>query len=218
MSLFAVFGLACLTVFLYFSDRKVEISSTSVRDGQPPVLEFVKGFFYAVPCVILVVILRRYIPISYRGFPLYARFLCTDHLLPAVFLGGLYFLAYTQKGFPRLLLFGGGFYTLLGIVEILTHYGQYEPYHLLLLPAVRMGGLMFLTIFFLRYQEWYGMVRVLFLVLLVCTPFLSGVITYLYMRSYLPWAAVLAALFFLGSLVYTYLERRTPLPRQAPSS
>jgi hypothetical protein len=153
-------------------------------------------------------LVRRYVPLSYRSFPLYLLFLSTDHLIPVVYLGTLYFLAYSQKGYGSLLPFGGGFYTLVGIVEIFTRYGHYESYHLFLLPVVRMAGFLFFTIFFLRIQEWYGLIRVLFLILLIAVPFLGGAITYLYMRAYLLWASSLAALFFLGSLVYTYVERK----------
>ena len=208
MSLFAILGMPCLTVFLLLANRS-RLSGGGTSSGREvPVLEFIKGFFYAVPCLVVLLLVRRYVPLSYRSFPLYLVFLLTDHLIPVVFLGVLYFLAYAQKGYGSLLSFGGGFYTLVEIVEIFTHYGQLEPYQLFLLPVVRMAGVLFLTIFFLRFQEWYGLVRVLFLILLISVPFLSGAITYLYMLSHLFWAVVLTVLFFLGSLLYTYVERR----------
>ena len=208
MSLFAILGMPCLTVFLLFADRKTGAAEIAATRREVPVLEFIKGFFYAVPCLVVVLIVGRYVHLSYRSFPLYLLFLSTDHLIPAVFLGVLYFLAFSLKGYGTLLAFGGGFYTLVGIVEIFTQYGQFEPYHLFLLPVVRMAGLIFLTIFFLRFQQWYGLVRVLFLILLVAVPFLGATITYLYMHAYILWAVVLAVLFFLGSLAYTYLERK----------
>jgi hypothetical protein len=171
MSLFAILGMPCLTVFLLFANGSALAGNKpSVRRGAP-VVEFIKGFFYAVPCLVVILLVNRYVPLSYRSFPLYLRFLFTDHLLPVVFLGSLYFLVYTGKGYGALLAFGGGFYTLVGIVGIFSHYGQFELYHLFLLPVIRMAGLLFLTILFLRYQEWYGWVRVLFLVLLVAVPF-----------------------------------------------
>ena len=206
MSLFAILGMPSLTVFLLFADGSALAGGKSALRREAPVVEFIKGFFYAVPCLVVILLVNRYVPLSYRSFPLYLRFLFTDHLIPVVFLGSLYFLVYSQKGYGSLLAFGGGFYTLVGIVGIFTHYGQFEPYHLFLLPILRMAGVMFLTIFFLRFQEWYGWVRALFLVLLVAVPFLSAAITYLYMRSYILWAAVLAAAFFLGSLAYTFFE------------
>jgi hypothetical protein len=206
MSLFAILGMPCLLIFLLFADRSaLPGARLSLRSGAPA-LEFIKGFFYAVPCLIVVLLVRRYVPLSYRSFPLYLRFLFTDHLIPVVFLGVLYFLVYARKGYASLLSFGGGFYTLLGIVEIFTKYGQFEPYHLFLLPVIWMAGVLFLTIFFLRFQEWYGLVRVLFLILFAVVPFLSAAITYLYMHSYLLWAIVLTVVFFLGSLVYTFVE------------
>jgi len=119
----------------------------------------------------------------------------------------LYFLAFSQKTFRELLMFGGGFYTLIGIVEVFSQYGQYEPYLLFLLPALRMAVLLFVTVFFIRYQEWYGVVRALFLVLLVLVPFLSAAVTYFYMRAYPVWAGCLTVLLFFGSLAYTFLER-----------
>jgi hypothetical protein len=213
MSLFAILGMPSLTIFLLFADGKMvpgsmAFSRHEAPDRTAPVLEFIKGFFYAVPCLVVILLLRRYVPLSYRSFPLYLLFLLTDHLIPVVFLGVLYFLVYARKGYGSLLAFGGGFYSLVGIVNIFTQYGRFEPYHLFLLPVTRMAGLLFLTIFFLRFQEWYGLVRLLFLILLISVPFLSGTITFLYMKSYLLWAIVLTVLFFLGSLLYTYLERK----------
>ncbi len=208
MSLFAILGMPCLTVFLLFADRKTAAAEIVATRREVPVLEFIKGFFYAVPCLIVVLIVGRYVHLSYRSFPLYLLFLFTDHLIPAVFLGALYFLAFSQKEYGSLLAFGGGFYTLVGIVEIFTQYGQFEPYPLFLLPVVRMAGLLFLTIFFLRFQQWYGLVRVLFLILLVAVPFLGATITCLYMHAYILWAVVLTVLYFLGSLAYTYIERK----------
>ncbi|UCF96518.1 MAG: hypothetical protein JSV89_15240 [Spirochaetaceae bacterium] len=202
MSLFAILGIPCLTIVFLFTDGGREI----LRKREAPALEFIKGFLFAVPCLVAVLLVHRYAPLSYRSLPLYLLFLVTDHLIPVVFLGILYLLVYSQKTYGGLLCFGGGFYTLLSIVEIFVHYGQYEPYHLFLLPGMRMAGLLFLTIFFLRYQEWYGLVRALYLVLLILIPFLSAAITYLYMRSYLIWAVFATALFFLGSMFYTHVE------------
>jgi hypothetical protein len=207
MTLFAILGIPCLTLFLVSVDTQSGIGiKVSPARGRLAV-QFLKGFFYAVPCLVAVLLLRRYVPLSYRAFPLYLYFLFSDHLVPLIFLGVLYFLAYARKSYSELLLFGGGFLTLLGLVEILTHYGEYEIYHLFLLPAIRMGALLFLTIFFRRYQEWYGTLRVLFLILLVIIPFLSAGLTHLYMRAHTLWAVLGVAAFFLGSLVYTFLER-----------
>ncbi len=209
MSLFAILGMPCFTLFVVSAAgrrRTLRTTAISAQRGSPA-LQFIEGLFYALPCLVAIFILRRFVPLSYRRFPLYLYYFFTDHLIPVVFLTVLYFLVYSQKTFRELLLFGGGFYTSIGIVEVFSQYGQYEPYLLFLLPAVRMAVLLFVTIFFLRYQEWYGVVRVLFLILLVFVPFLSAAITYLYMRAYPLWAGCLTVLLFLGSLVYAFLER-----------
>jgi hypothetical protein len=209
MSLFAILGIPCFTVLLLVADRKPGIAQQIFRAREVPALEFVKGFFYAIPSLVVILLLRRYVPLLYRSFPLYLLPLLSDHLIPVVFLIGLYFLVFSSKTFSELLPFGGGFYTLLTIVEIFSHYGEYEPYHLFLLPAIRMAGLLFLTLFFLRCQELYGLLRGLFILLLVLIPFLSAAITFLYMRSYLLWAVVITGMLFVGSLIYTYFERRS---------
>jgi hypothetical protein len=208
MSLFAILGVPCLTVFLLLAERKTAPVGRIPARREAPVVEFIKGFFYAVPCLVVMFLVRRYVHLSYRSFSLYLMFLFTDHLIPVLFLGVLYFLAYTQRGYGSLLPFGGGFYTLVGIVEVFTHYGQFEIYHLFLLPVMHMAQLLFLTIFFLRFQEWYGVIRVLFLILLVAVPLLSGAVTYLYMQSYLLWAVLLTVLFLIGSISYTFIERK----------
>jgi hypothetical protein len=209
MSLFAILGMPCFTLFVLFAAgrvRTLKATEISAQRGMPA-LQFIRGFFYALPCLVVILIVRRFFPLSYRHFPLYLYYFFTDHLIPVVFLAVLYFLAFSQKTFRELLLFGGGFYTLIGIVEVFSQYGQYESYLLFLLPALRMAILLFVTIFFIRYQEWYGVVRALFLILLVFVPFLGAAITYLYMRAYLLWADCLTVLLFLGSLGYTFLER-----------
>jgi hypothetical protein len=198
----------CLTLFLLFSDRLGPNGKRDISDRDSAAIEFIKGFFYAVPALVVMFLVRRYVPLSYRNFSLYFLFLIADHLIPVAALAVLYFPAYSHKGYASLISFGGGFYTLVGIVEVLTNYGQFESYHLFLLPLIRMGGLLFFTIFFLRFEEWYGLVRVLFAVLLAAVPFLSGALTFLYMKSYFLWATALGVLFFLGSLAYTYIERK----------
>jgi hypothetical protein len=209
MSLFAALGMPCLTLFLLFFDRELVAEAGIAGRRESPALAFIKGFFYAVPCLVVMFLVRRYVPLSYRGFPLYGLFLITDHLIPMVFLGVLFFLAYSRSSYAPLLAFGGGFYTLVGIVEIVANFGEFEAYHLFLLPVIRMAVLLFFTLFFLRFGEWYGLVRVLYLVLLIAVPFLAGAITFLYMLSYVLWAGLLSLLFFLGSLAYTYIERKT---------
>ena len=209
MSLFAILGMPCFTIFLLVAERKPGVVQGIFQRKELPALEFVKGFFYAVPCVVVILLLRRYVPLSYRTFPLYFLPLLSDHLIPVVFLAVLYFLAFSERSFTELIPFGGGFYTLLAVIEIFTHYGHYEPYHLFLLPAMRMAGLLFLTVFFLRCQEWDGLVRALFLILLVSVPFLSAAITFLYMKAYLFWAVLVTGVLFSGSLVYTYFERKS---------
>jgi len=162
---------------------------------------------YCVPCFVAVLLLRRYISLSYRFFPLFFYYFCIDHLLPLVLLVTAYFTFYSESNFVELLLFSGGFFSVLGIVEVLFGYGHYEPYLLFILPTVRMGILLFLPIFFLRFREWYGVVRALFLTLLIFVPFLTAAISYLHLRFYVLWAGLLAGLFFLGSLLYLFLER-----------
>ena len=208
MSLFAALGMPCLTLVLLFFDRELAAETGTAGRTESPVLGFIKGFLYAVPCLVVMFLVRRYVPLSYRGFPLYGLFLITDHLIPLVFLGALAFLAFSHSRYAALLAFGGGFYTLVGIVEIFANYGEFEAYHLFLLPVIRMAALLFFTLFFLRFGEWYGLVRVLYLVLLVAVPFLAGAITFLYMQSYVLWAGLLSLMFFLGSLAYTYIERK----------
>ncbi|MBN2553202.1 MAG: hypothetical protein JXB06_10555 [Spirochaetales bacterium] len=206
MSLFAILGVPCITLFLLFADDRQPAGGTATLRRGLLVLEFIKGFFYAIAGLVVTFLVRRYAFLSYRGFPLYLLFLFTDHLIPALFLVVMYFLLYARQSYRVLLCFGAGFYTLIALVEVVARYGHYEPYHLFLLPAVRMGGLLFITIFFVRYREWYGLLRILFLILLVSVPFLSAAITWLYMRSFLFWSALVTVLFFFGSLVYTYME------------
>jgi hypothetical protein len=208
MSLFAVLGLPCLTAFVLAADQKTIPGRAVTISAGSGAVQFLKGFFYAVPCLVVMFVLRHHMPLSYRSFPLYLFFLLTDHLIPVVFLGVLYFFAYTRSGYVELLLFGGGLYSLVGLIDVLARFGQYESYHLFLLPVVRMSALLFITIFFLRYHEWYGVVRVLFLILLISLPFLGAAVSYLYMRALVFWAVLSAAMLFLASLLYTFAERK----------
>jgi hypothetical protein len=95
MSLFAVLGIPCFTLFvLSAAGRRKTIKATAISSQRGlPALQFIKGFFYALPCLVVILILRRFVPLSYRSFPLYLYYFVTDHLIPVVFFGVLLFMA-----------------------------------------------------------------------------------------------------------------------------
>ena len=58
MSLFAALGMPCLTLCLLFFDREPAAETGTVGRRESPMLGFIKGFFYAVPCLVVMFLVR----------------------------------------------------------------------------------------------------------------------------------------------------------------
>ncbi len=210
MTLFAILGILLFTLivlFFYNQGRNPGGSLASILQRNPSEI-FFKGMLHFVPVLILLLFFKRAVPLSFKPFNFYLFYTVRDHLLPfLIALAGCFFFL-RKKDFLELLFFLSGFYSLQALTGVIMNYGHYEMYILFLLPAIRMSVMLYFVLLFLRYLEWYGIVKIIFLFVLFLIPFAGGAITYLYMRFFTGTAFLLAALFLSGSLIFLLIEQR----------
>jgi hypothetical protein len=208
MTLFALLGIPCFTLMIGALADAWGSGLRSTSTFRARVVQFVKGAGFAIPVVVVVLLLRRYVPVSYRFLLLYLYGALIDHLLPTAILALGCLLWFRGAGFHELLFFCGGFFSLISLATTTAGYGEYEAHALFLLPALRMGIVVLLPLLLLRVNEWYGVVRLLCFVLLAAVPLGAGAVSYLYARYYSLAAILLSAAFLGGGVLFCYLDSR----------
>jgi hypothetical protein len=208
MTLFALVGIPCFTLLIGALADAWGPGHRSTSTLRARTVQFLKGAAFAVPVVVVVLLLRRYVAISYRPVLLYLHSASIDHLLPTAVLAVACFLWFRGEGFHELLFFCGGFFSLTSLATTIASYGQYDPHVLFLLPALRMGTVIFLPLLLLRFNEAYGVVRVLYGAALTALPLGAGAVSYLYARFYSLPAILLSAAFLSGGVLFCHLESR----------
>ncbi|MBA7647030.1 hypothetical protein ES703_54799 [subsurface metagenome] len=209
MLLFAILGIPLFTLWVLsiYSRQQNYERSLSPAPKLYPGKSFLQGLLYCLPVLILILLLRRIVPLSYRPFKLYLYYLIQDHLLPFLLVLALYLSVFREKKFIELLFFASGFYSLLTFSEIFLNYGRYELYNIVLLPVIRMGILLNFTLLFIRYKDWYGYRKILYLFLIMLIPLAGGLATYFYMRFQTLYAFLGSAVFFAGGIVFLLMDR-----------
>jgi hypothetical protein len=208
MTLFAILGIPCLVlgVGLWQARSPRRLDAGAPAWGRLLGLRFLIGFLYGLLGMVVVLLLRRYLPLSYRPLPLYLYYAGLDHLVPALLLLLVFLLFLRDRGLLELLAFSGGFYALLAMGLAVADYGQYQPYDLFLRPALWMGTVLVLPLTFRRSLEWDGGMRILLLVLTLAIPLAAGAVSFLYVHFLILWAIVGTVVFLGASLGFLYYE------------
>ncbi len=168
---------------------------------------FFKGLLLCLPALLIMLLVNRIIPLSYRPFRHYLFYTLQDHLLPYLLLL-IFCVGFARKDSTLQLVFiSGGFYTLLSLSEVIFHGGWWDIYGLFLIPVIRMSSLLYLVLLFVRYREWYGAYQILFAVLILLVPLFGGLLAFLNMRYYPEAAYIGTGLFFCGALIFFLLGK-----------
>ncbi len=217
MMLFMVFSIPLFTLLVLSIYRWQWMDGGTLFSALRGALSnsFIKGVFCCVLALIVILLLRRFVPLSFRPFKLFFILTLRDHLLPLFILLGVCFLTLQEKSFFEIIFFASGFYSLLSLTEVFLNYGKYDPYNLFLLPAMRMSMVLYFTLLFIRFREWYGFYKILFLIIIILIPLTAGAITYFYMRFHIKSAVMAASIFYAGSIVFLLLEGRNINPGRA---
>jgi len=209
MTLFALLGIPCFTLLIGALADGWGPGHRSTSTLRARTVQFLEGAGLAVPAVVVLLLLHRFVGVSYRPLLLYLHGALIDHLLPAgvLVLGCL--LWFPKAGFHELLFFSGGFFGVVSLATTVAAYGQYDLHLLFLLPVLRMATVVLLPLLLLRLVESYGALRVTYGVALAAVALGTGVCSCLYARFYSLPAAGLSVAFLGGALLFCYLDSRS---------
>jgi len=156
---------------------------------------FLTGLAAGIPVLILLLLLQRLVPLSYKPWRIYLYYFFRDQFIPLLILLLLAVWLRRERSFLDLAFFLAGAFTLLNWGQLPGGGGagsvRPDLYHLCLLAFIRMGMLIYIPILFRRFLEEDGFLKVLFLGLLLLAAGAGGVVAYLYTRFYL-WLALVA--------------------------
>ncbi|MBN1837749.1 MAG: hypothetical protein JW820_17965 [Spirochaetales bacterium] len=212
MTLFALLGLPAFLMIAYglLGTPRPGRSRASVPLVRTiPLVEYLKGLVFGVVGAVAAAVLERFLPVSYRPFPLFLYLLVVDFLVAAALAAAAVAVFYGKRSTRQTVFFVGGFYSVVAVASVLISYGAYEPYSLFLRPTLYMATVLFLPLLYRGYQEWYGLRKGLFVIALGATPLAAAGIALLH-RTFHEWWAFGAAAAFLGgaaALLYWSGER-----------
>jgi hypothetical protein len=160
MILFLLFGVPifCLFAALLNWDRDL------VPAGIAMLSAFLWGILCFFPGYIVVLILNRIAGSPLYGFPLYLSLLFREALAPFLLGVGGFMLTQKKLVFPATregiflssLCFLSGFFTLFGVTDFLTLYGNWDALDLFLLPMLRVAMIVLGSLAAPSFFRWQG--------------------------------------------------------------
>ena len=197
-------------VFLLFAVPLAYAYLLTLRDdsGQPSNLTsiaFIRGVAGYLILLVVLLIMKRFIPRPYTGLGgyLYATFF--DYLVPLSGSFGLYLLftrdvrsMSTSDRELALVSFLAGAMSFAGVMDLVIRPVYMGAYELFLLPAIRVAAVMLIPGLYVLYCDETFWVRYLYLVLVLLGPALFGVVYSLHVASIYAASIGLTAAFFAG--------------------
>ena len=165
------------------------------------VLTLLKGALIFFPGYLVILLTRRIFGFSHDGLLLYLSLLHQDHLVPlCVALGGflllqkkLDFPASDESIFLTVFAYLAGFFSLLNIADALRTWGGWEAYTLFLLPLLRIGAALLVSLLGQKFFRWEGRDAVFFCGAGAVLAFLLALSSFFYSSGRLGWSIVFAA-------------------------
>jgi hypothetical protein len=137
------------------------------RQAPKPValtVTFLKGVLIFFPAYLVVLLVRRIFGFSYDGFLLFLSLLLRDHLVP-IFAGlGGFLLLRKKLSFPAtdegifltVFSFLSGFFSMMNVADAVRTWGVGEAEVFFLLPFLRIGAALLLSLAAQRFFRWEG--------------------------------------------------------------
>ena len=163
-------------------------------------LTFLKGALIFFPGYLVILLTRRIFGFSYDGLLLYLSLLHQDHLVPLlVALGGflllqkkMSFSSSDESIFLTVFAYLAGFFSLLNLADALRTWGGWEAYTLFLLPLLRIGAALLVSLLAQKFFRWEGRNAGLFCGAGAALAFLLTLASFFYSSGRLGWSIVLA--------------------------
>jgi hypothetical protein len=127
-------------------------------------ITFLKGVLVFFPAYMAVLLVRRIFGFSYDGFLLFLSLLLRDQLAPILAGLGGFLLLQRKLSFPAtdegifltVFSFLAGFFSMMNIADVIRTWGVGETDVLFLLPFLRIGALLLLSLAAQRFFRWEG--------------------------------------------------------------
>jgi hypothetical protein len=127
-------------------------------------MTFLKGVLIFFPAYLAVLICRRIFGFSYDGFLLFLSLLLRDHLVPILAAIGGFLLLQKKLDFPAtdagifltVFSFFAGFFSMMNIADGVRTWGMGEAEVFFLLPFLRIGATLLLSLAAQRFFRWEG--------------------------------------------------------------
>jgi hypothetical protein len=207
-----IFATVCIPLFTLtvFSAQRLARRDASDFTAELRALfrgSFLPGLALGILVLLALMLLDRLIPLSYKPVRLYLFYFLRDQVVPCLL--GLLLAAWLRRDrtFLGLFFFLAGVFTLLNWGQLSVGTQRPDVYRLCLLAFVRMTLLVYIPLLYLRFAEEEGLLKLLFLGLMLLAAAAGGMVAYLYMRFYL-WLALLSGIALPASAVLLLFTRQ----------
>jgi hypothetical protein len=161
---------------------------------------FLKGMLVAFPGYLVILILRAIFGFNYDGFLLYLSLLLRDQLAPLLAaLAGFFLLqrtltfSATDEGiFLTAFAYLAGFLFIINVTDALRTWGEWDASLLFLVPTLRIGAVLLLSLLARRFYRWEGRDGVLFCAVAAGAAMVFALCCYFYAGNRLGWSITLA--------------------------
>jgi hypothetical protein len=125
---------------------------------------FLKGVLIFFPAYLIVLLMRRIVGFSFDGFLLFLSLLLRDHLVPVLAALGGFLLMQKKMDFPAtdegifltVFSFLAGFFSMMNLADAVRTWGVGEADAFFLLPFLRIGATLLLSLAAQRFFRWEG--------------------------------------------------------------
>ncbi len=183
--------------------------------GTPPlvarVTTFLKGALVFFPGYLVILILRGVAGFSYNGVLLFLSLLMRDHLAPLLAAVAGFLLLQrtlrfsgTDEGiFLTVFCYLSGFLAMVNLTDLVRTWATWTWYDLFVLPLLRLGATILVSVSAPRFFRWEGRSAVLYGASVAGLAVVFTIASFLYRRS-LPLWALAAAVAVVGTGIWTF--------------
>ncbi len=168
---------------------------------------FFKGLLCFIPAYLVCLIVSSVVGSPIHGFSLYLSLLVKENLAPLLLGLGLFVLVQRRLEFPTsqdgifltVFSFLSGYYSLFGVTDWISGFGQWDPGMLFIVPLIRMATILAVSLGSLYFYRWEGRSAAGFFGSAAGLCLVAAAFHWLYGVSF-PWlAAILALIAFLAA-------------------
>ena len=210
MTLFSVFAVPIFFLFIVVSFLTENIKHKEIF------VHYLKGVGIFILSLIVYLIFRKLLQLNYSTLGIYLYFFINDNLFFSVMGLSGYIILYgftecwhIEERLPELLVFFSGFFTFLGLTDMILHFGWYDIYLLFYLPVIRIILILGISMIVSKVITIHGYLKYFALAGGIVLPAATTLISFFYTLNYVWIALLLTVVLFSGvSIIFYSVNRR----------